>query len=197
MPPHPQARRALTTHAAHRPSRDQRHRRPHRPRRPARRARRPCQPQHARGRRWHCPIAGHDDEHPSVTMYTDSHGHQRWRCWSGDDPTAATPSTSSSRSATCRPATPSTGSPTESATPPTAPPSHPNLGPDERPGPARPGRRHLCDTGARSSCGPHNGAPYDAGCTAAGSTTTCCRVNHIGADPGRRVLPRRRRPTRR
>ena len=37
----------------------------------------------ARGRRWHCPITGHDDEHPSVTMYTDSHGHQRWRCWSG------------------------------------------------------------------------------------------------------------------
>jgi hypothetical protein len=38
-----------------------------------------------RGRKWHCPIAGHDDQHPSVTMYTDSRGHQRWRCWSGDD----------------------------------------------------------------------------------------------------------------
>jgi hypothetical protein len=38
-----------------------------------------------RGRRWHCPVPGHDDQHPSVTMRTDGDGHQRWRCWSGDD----------------------------------------------------------------------------------------------------------------
>jgi DNA primase len=36
-------------------------------------------------RRWHCPLADHDDRHPSVTMFTDRRGHQRWRCWSGDD----------------------------------------------------------------------------------------------------------------
>ena len=41
--------------------------------------------QNIRGRKWHCPITGHDDQHPSVTMYTDGRGHQRWRCWSGDD----------------------------------------------------------------------------------------------------------------
>lgn len=41
--------------------------------------------QNMRGRKWHCPITGHDDQHPSVTMYTDGRGHQRWRCWSGDD----------------------------------------------------------------------------------------------------------------
>ena len=41
--------------------------------------------QRLRGRRWHCPVAGHDDQNPSVTMYTDGRGHQRWRCWSGDD----------------------------------------------------------------------------------------------------------------
>jgi DNA primase len=39
----------------------------------------------ARGRRWHCPIPQHDDVHPSVTILTDRSGHQRWRCWSGDD----------------------------------------------------------------------------------------------------------------
>ena len=36
------------------------------------------------GRRWHCPLPDHDDHHPSVTMHTDHRGHERWRCWSGD-----------------------------------------------------------------------------------------------------------------
>jgi DNA primase len=36
-------------------------------------------------RRWHCPVPDHDDHHASVTMAADAHGHQRWRCWSGDD----------------------------------------------------------------------------------------------------------------
>ncbi len=38
-----------------------------------------------RGRRWHCPMPDHDDHHASVTIHTDHRGHQRWRCWSGDD----------------------------------------------------------------------------------------------------------------
>jgi hypothetical protein len=38
-----------------------------------------------RGRRWHCPLPEHDDQHASVTMHTDRRGHERWRCWSGDD----------------------------------------------------------------------------------------------------------------
>ncbi|MFT3851993.1 MAG: hypothetical protein QM733_04540 [Ilumatobacteraceae bacterium] len=36
------------------------------------------------GRRWHCPAPDHDDHRASVTMHTDRHGHERWRCWSGD-----------------------------------------------------------------------------------------------------------------
>jgi DNA primase len=36
-------------------------------------------------RRWHCPVDDHHDQHPSVTMHTDAQGHERWRCWSGDD----------------------------------------------------------------------------------------------------------------
>lgn len=40
--------------------------------------------QQFRGRRWHCPLPDHDDQHPSVTMHTDHRGHERWRCWSGD-----------------------------------------------------------------------------------------------------------------
>jgi hypothetical protein len=27
----------------------------------------------------------HDDQHASVTMHTDHRGHERWRCWSGDN----------------------------------------------------------------------------------------------------------------
>lgn len=34
-------------------------------------------------RAWRCPEPDHPDEHPSVTVTTDRHGIQRWRCWSG------------------------------------------------------------------------------------------------------------------
>lgn len=36
------------------------------------------------GRRWHCPMPDHEDHRASVSMHRDSHGHERWRCWSGD-----------------------------------------------------------------------------------------------------------------
>jgi DNA primase len=39
----------------------------------------------SRGRRWHCPMPDHHDNNASVTMHTDARGHERWRCWSGDN----------------------------------------------------------------------------------------------------------------
>ena len=33
--------------------------------------------------RWRCIDAGHDDQHPSITMFVDRRGVQRWKCWSG------------------------------------------------------------------------------------------------------------------
>ena len=33
--------------------------------------------------RWHCIDAGHDDQHPSITMFGDRRGIERWKCWSG------------------------------------------------------------------------------------------------------------------
>ena len=33
--------------------------------------------------RWRCINPGHDDHHPSITMFTDRRGIQRWKCWSG------------------------------------------------------------------------------------------------------------------
>ena len=39
--------------------------------------------------RWHCVTPQHDDEHPSTTVFTDTHGRERYRCWScGDSGTA-------------------------------------------------------------------------------------------------------------
>jgi Toprim-like len=35
------------------------------------------------GARWRCPDPGHPDESPSVSVFTDHRGVQRWRCWSG------------------------------------------------------------------------------------------------------------------
>ena len=32
--------------------------------------------------RWHCIVPSHDDENPSTTVFEDSHGKQRWKCWS-------------------------------------------------------------------------------------------------------------------
>ena len=32
--------------------------------------------------RWHCIDAGHDDQHPSITMFVDRRGIERWKCWS-------------------------------------------------------------------------------------------------------------------
>lgn len=34
-------------------------------------------------RRWHCPDRDHPDEHPSVTIRVGAGGVERWRCWSG------------------------------------------------------------------------------------------------------------------
>src|SRR4029077_585919 len=39
--------------------------------------------------RWRCIDAGHDDQHPSITMFVDRRGVQRWKCWSGGDAVSA------------------------------------------------------------------------------------------------------------
>lgn len=39
--------------------------------------------EHQGGRSWRCVDPDHPDEHPSVKISTNSRGVQRWRCWSG------------------------------------------------------------------------------------------------------------------
>ena len=36
-----------------------------------------------RNARWRCIDPKHEDQHPSITMFTDRRGIQRWKCWSG------------------------------------------------------------------------------------------------------------------
>jgi DNA primase len=36
----------------------------------------------ARTARWHCFVPSHEDRDPSVTMFVDRRGIERWRCWS-------------------------------------------------------------------------------------------------------------------
>ena len=40
---------------------------------------------HGGRRQWRCPSTTHDDNRPSVKVSTDSSGTQRWRCWSGGE----------------------------------------------------------------------------------------------------------------
>lgn len=40
-------------------------------------------PGHSSRRAWRCVDPDHPDEHPSVKISTNSRGVQRWRCWSG------------------------------------------------------------------------------------------------------------------
>jgi len=39
---------------------------------------------HGRHRTWNCPDPEHPDVHPSVTVHTAARGVERWKCWSGD-----------------------------------------------------------------------------------------------------------------
>ena len=53
---------------------------------------------HGRGRQWHCPSPSHEDIRPSVKVQIDSSGTQRWRCWSGGESGTAIDAVMSARS---------------------------------------------------------------------------------------------------
>jgi hypothetical protein len=146
-----------------------------------------------RGRRWHCPLSDHDDHHPSVSMFTDRTGHQRWRCWSGDDTHRgdAIDLVIAVRHCSRLDAIdwlanrlgPHTGDFLPDRRPPPAPPT---LRKDPDPAVARyvaVCERILWTVG---------GAPVRRWLAERGLDEQLLRVNHVGADPGRRLLPRRR-----
>ena len=53
-------------------------------------------------RTWNCPEPDHPDVHPSVTIHTDRHGVQRWRCWSGGHGGTAIDAVIAARRMRCR-----------------------------------------------------------------------------------------------
>ena len=149
--------------------------------------------QTVRGRRWHCPVDGHDDQHASVTMHTDHRGHERWRCWSGDDTHRGDAidlimiSQHTDRVeaidwlATRAHMIPDRPLPPVVSKRPTTPPIvglHPSVE-----GYAQACERIMWQRG---------GAPVREWLSQRGLCEEVLRANHVGADPGRRLLPRSR-----
>jgi DNA primase len=135
--------------------------------------------------RWRCPDAGHPDEHPSVTVTVRPDRIQRWRCWSGghggtaiDAVTAATGvgfaealGWLADHYGTWPPAQPCP------STPPVGAPSRSVIQYVQR-------AERLLWTPA--------GQPQRDWLAARGLGDDVLRVNRVGADPGRRHLPRPR-----
>lgn len=147
-----------------------------------------------RGRRWHCPMPDHDDRHASVTMHTDHRSHERWRCWSGDythrgdaiDLVIATQIVS--RAEAIDWLANRAGMVLDQRLPPVR----------RKPRPARTQFVPLDPTVVRyaRACErilwTSGGAPVREWLHARGFDDALLRANHVGADPGRRFLPRRR-----
>ncbi|MFZ6003051.1 MAG: toprim domain-containing protein [Actinomycetota bacterium] len=147
-----------------------------------------------RGRRWHCPLPEHDDHHASVTMHTDHRGHERWRCWSGDDTHRGdaidliTKTQRLSRAEAIDWLAQRAG----------MIPDRPLPAPARKPRPVRPTHVPLDPAVVRymGACerilwGPA-GQPVRDWLNQRGFTDELLAANHVGADPGRRMMRRRR-----
>ncbi|MGQ0433181.1 MAG: toprim domain-containing protein [Microthrixaceae bacterium] len=147
-----------------------------------------------RGRRWHCPLPEHDDHHASVTMHTDHRGHERWRCWSGDDRhrgdaidlAAATQRLTRAEAIDWL------------AQRAGMIPDQPLPAAARKPRPTAPAVVPLdpCVTRYAAACerilwGP-SGEPVRDWLHQRGLDDDVLRVNHVGADPGRRMMRRQR-----
>ncbi|MEP7112201.1 MAG: toprim domain-containing protein [Ilumatobacteraceae bacterium] len=136
-------------------------------------------------RRWRCPDPGHPDEHPSVTVRVDQSGVQRWRCWSGGHRGTAVDAVMVAHHVDVGEALRWLDE------------HYANLPPLHRPPPppaAPPGRPHqaVLDYVDRSSklLWTPAGEPQRAWLAERGLGSDVLRVNRVGADPGRRYLPR-------
>lgn len=147
-----------------------------------------------RGRRWHCPMPDHDDQRASVTMHTDHRGHERWRCWSGDnthrgdaiDLIVATQRVNRADAIAWlanragmipdQPLPPARRKPQR---------SRPSVVPLD---PSVVRYVHACE----KILWGHTGAPVRDWLHARGFDDDLLRANHVGADPGRAMMSRQR-----
>jgi hypothetical protein len=141
----------------------------------------------AQRHRWRCPDPAHPDEHPSVTVRTGNDGVARWRCWSGGHGGTAIDAVIAAHHldvggalrwlAVNHAHLPATE---QRPRPPIAPPGRPDPAVGDY---ARRAAQLLWTAG---------GARQRAWLTERGLHEAVLRANRVGADPGRRFLPRPR-----
>lgn len=138
-------------------------------------------------RRWHCPDRDHSDEHPSVSVHVSADGVARWRCWSGGHGGTAIDAVVAARGVDVGEAMRwlaahygSLPVREQRPVPPVAPVGHPD------PVVARYAAQ------ASKLLWSAAGAPQREWLAGRGLRPEVLRANGVGADPGRRFLPRPR-----
>ncbi len=136
-------------------------------------------------RRWRCPDVDHADQHPSVTVTVGADGVQRWRCWSGGHRGTAIDAVMAARRVGAGEAMRWLAT------------NYANLPPVNRPAPPPappPGRpaQVLVEYVQRAErlLWTAAGRPQRDWLTSRGVGEQVLRLNRVGADPGRRSLPR-------
>ena len=138
-----------------------------------------------RGGKWGCPDRDHPDEHPSVTVRVDRAGTARWRCWSGGHSGTAIDAVIAAQGCDVGTAMRWLAD------------RYGNLPPQPARPPATPARvgapdRAVVDYVRRAELllWTAAGTPQRDWLAARGLGEAVLRANRVGADPGRRFLPR-------
>jgi DNA primase len=145
------------------------------------------------GRKWHCPMPGHEDHRASVSMFRNHRGHERWRCWSsdhrGDAIDLVMVTTGRTRTDAIDWLASRAGMAPDRPLPPAPPKSTPAAGEPARA--MHPVVASYVDTCAALLRKPF-GQPVVDWLHHRGITDATIAANRIGVDPGRATLMRRR-----
>ena len=146
-----------------------------------------------RSARWRCIDPSHEDQRPSVTMFTDSRGIERWRCWSGGHGGTAIDAILVARGGTIRDAIEDLERraelPPQADWPRRAPPPRPVADPAGRVSPDLLEYVFACE---RILWRPQGRTVRDYLIDERGLSSHVLEANHVGADPGPSALRRAR-----
>jgi DNA primase len=138
-----------------------------------------------RRRAWRCPEPDHPDEHPSVKVSTDRRGVERWRCWSAGHGGTAIDAVVAARNMSVGDAIGWLNDNYAHLEPLQRPP-RPEPRPVGRPAPEVVEYVERCEKLLWSGSGRH----IREWLNARGLGDDVLAANRVGADPGRRYLPR-------